>query len=255
MNVVRLDTGSNGPRAVDTAPRGTSVLPPRVSFPRPLPGVMVHTARMSWLVALFALSGWLAFGLALAVLMRRRGHEMLPWLIPGLVLGPLLVPYARHQLRREARARARPVGGGTAAGGTVDVLVGTDGSPESRAATHAVLQLLGPRVGRLTLARVISFEAAMPDSDLLLDPDWEDVRERHAAELAELAAALRTFDGLAAVLLPGEPARALSQYAERLGYELLVVGPRGKGLAHALLGSVAAELARHAKIPVLIAGQ
>ncbi len=47
---------------------------------------------------------------------------------------------------------------------------------------------------------------------------------------------------------------ALRQAATEGGYELIVVGTRGKGLTNHILGSAASELARDSKIPVLLVG-
>jgi nucleotide-binding universal stress UspA family protein len=205
------------------------------------------------LVVVLVVTAWVAAGACLAVVMRRRGHELFPWLLPGVVFGPLLVPYAWDQLRRDRDAHPHVFSAGAKGTGAVDVLVGLDGSPESRAAMRAAVALLGPRIGRFALATVLDFETAMPDVELLEDAGWVDARRRFAAELAGTAA---TIEGVApaTVLLGGPPARSLAEYAEEHGYELLVIGRRGKGLSKMVLGSVASELVHRATVPVLIAG-
>jgi nucleotide-binding universal stress UspA family protein len=54
------------------------------------------------------------------------------------------------------------------------------------------------------------------------------------------------------MILSGRPADALSEHALRDGYQLLVVGRRGRGASKTILGSTAEKLAS-APIPVLIA--
>ena len=59
--------------------------------------------------------------------------------------------------------------------------------------------------------------------------------------------------GASTVLLRGQPAAALQEYARAASYQLLAVGTRGEGRSLAVLGSVASSLARGTDIPVLLA--
>ena len=65
-------------------------------------------------------------------------------------------------------------------------------------------------------------------------------------------AASASVSGAGIIILSGRPADALTEFALRDGYELLVVGRRGRGASKAILGSTAAQLAS-APIPVLVA--
>jgi hypothetical protein len=101
---------------------------------------------------------WGVIGLITSYVMGRRGHNPFGWLFLGAVFGPLVVPLAIGAARR-ARMTSQAVGVvGSRGEGPVDVLVGIDGSPQSAAALGAMCALLGPRLGRLTLAAVVSFE-------------------------------------------------------------------------------------------------
>jgi nucleotide-binding universal stress UspA family protein len=53
-------------------------------------------------------------------------------------------------------------------------------------------------------------------------------------------------------LLSGRPAEALRKFAVEEGHGLIVVGRRGRGASHVLLGSVASKLAHGGDVPVLI---
>ena len=129
-----------------------------------------------------------------------------------------------------------PIAAGT---GPVDVLVGADGSPESEAAMDSVVALLGDRLGRLTLATVV------PYGDITAP-------ERQATEaLRQLTPRAPAAD---LEVLHGHPSAALRQYAVEGGYQLIVVGTRGRGLTKGILGSAATELARDSEIPVLLVG-
>lgn len=51
---------------------------------------------------------------------------------------------------------------------------------------------------------------------------------------------------------PGPPAHTITEYAKSNGYDLIVIGTRGRtGLSRVLLGSVAENVVRHAPCPVL----
>jgi len=187
-------------------------------------------------------AGWVAIGLVLSIVMGRRGHDSFGWLVTGTLLGPLAVVLAIDARRRAEQldpANLRKGPPAIASSGPIDVLVGFDGSPESRAAIDTVPTLLDDRLGRLTVATVVPYG---------------EVREReHLATKA-----LRSLEGRAVgvecdlELLHGQPAAALSEYAAEGGYSLIAVGTRGAGITKAILGSAATQLAEHSKVPVLL---
>lgn len=193
------------------------------------------------------LTTWLVIGIILAFAMGRRGHAPFTWLVLGALLGPFGVILAVDAVRRE-RTVAMPQGTGRAGAGRggLAVLAGIDGSPESLAALDAACRLLGPRIGRLTLAGVVSYDAA-EERTLVSE------RETAARAVAEAAARARAFDP-ETVVLAGRPDEALARHAAEGGYDLLVVGRRGRGRSKALMGSVATRLAAHTPVPVLMGG-
>jgi nucleotide-binding universal stress UspA family protein len=104
----------------------------------------------------------------------------------------------------------------------------------------AALDLLGSRVGRLTLATVVPYDGGV-----------EHERMARAA-LEDEAKSMGRMPRLE--ILHGRPSDALLERAAEDGYDLLVIGTRGAGMSRALLGSAAADIARAGKIPVLLAG-
>jgi hypothetical protein len=108
-----------------------------------------YTVFLSLLMVTFA-----CIGFVLAIVMGRLGHSPFAWGLLGLVLGPIGLLLALVEVRSERPWWTRLVASGDPGSGPVDVLVGIDGSPESAAATTAALELLGDRVGRLTLVAV-----------------------------------------------------------------------------------------------------
>jgi len=214
---------------------------------------MSSTAFLALLMATFV-----CIGFVLAIVMGRLGHSPYTWGLLGLLLGPIGLLLALVEVRRERPWWTRLVASGDPGSGPVDVLVGVDGSPESTAATTAALELLGGRVGRLTLVAVTDLDDSYAG---------REERARLQAELERQAAAVRAWlrerDGPVRAkpmvvpelkLMAGRPATTLDTVAAEDGYDLLVVGARGAGLSSVLLGSVASRLAARASVPVLVVG-
>lgn len=121
-------------------------------------------------------------------------------------------------------------------------------------AAALAIGLFGPRVRRVMLATVLDVETAAPHADSTLYPEpWpEEEAARDGLEMA--VSSLEADFGVKAgsVLLAGAPPDALERYAAEEGYEVLVIGCRGKGLSKLVLGSCASTLASKAKVPVML---
>jgi len=193
-------------------------------------------------VLLIVLVVWVAIGLTASIVMGRRGHGAFGWLVIATVLGPLAIPIAMRAIRDERLDVGREIRAGSPGGGTVDVLVGLDGSATSEQALARSLELLGDRVGRLTVATVLGHEG--PATSWSDEADAVSALERIAAEVAGHEPGI--------VVLRGRPSDALARYAEEQGSALLVLGRRGHGATKALLGSTAHDLAQRESVPVLI---
>jgi nucleotide-binding universal stress UspA family protein len=106
-----------------------------------------------------------------------------------------------------------------------------------------VVELLGTRIGRLTLAGVVSFDIT---SRQAVD------NAKRAVQLLEESAASTHPHEPGTVLLTGEPAGALTRHASEEAYDLLVIGRRGRGASKAILGSTASRAPVGTDLPVLI---
>jgi nucleotide-binding universal stress UspA family protein len=126
------------------------------------------------------------------------------------------------------------------------VLVGLDGSDAATRALESALDLFGPLVERLTIAAVLDY-----DGDLSNVPEAE---QRRAAEVLDDGRARAQRHGVDAdaVMLVGRPAEALTARAQSNQCDLVVVGPRGRGVSRFLFGSVARSLAKRAAVPVAV---
>ena len=202
------------------------------------------------LIALVA-AAWIGIGLTLSFVLGRRGHDGFSWFILGVVLGPLAIALAVDSWRNDERPQTRtlampampatPSAPAAAPRGTgVDVLVGFDGSPESRAAVSTAVELFADRLGRLTLVTVIPYDGGRD-----AERDAVTALDREATRLGWLAPGLEVVHGHAS--------QALTEATIAGGYDLLVIGTKGAGRAH-LFGSAASELARNSKVPVLLVG-
>jgi nucleotide-binding universal stress UspA family protein len=208
-------------------------------YNREMPGL----TRTATEVLLIGLVAWLTTGVVLAVVMGRRGHNAFEWFLIGSILGPISLPLAWARINDEPRQDRDVVGAAPGHGaGPLDILVGIDGSDESLAALRAAVEMLGTRVRRLTLANVTDFDHGSPQAE----PD-----RKRALAILEDAAALVSASQPGTILLSGRPADALSAHARGDGYELLVVGRRGRGASKAILGSTASQLTR-STVPVLM---
>jgi len=194
---------------------------------------------MSEPVLAVAFGVWIIEAFVLGYVMGRRGYDAYSWTFLGTVLGPIVVVVALSFVFRPPSREPRLLRAGRRGTGSIDVLVGVDGSPESQAAIERVAALFGSSTGRVTLARVVPVDAT------------QETEQRAEAQLAAACSAHPQLD-VSAVVLRGEPAAALRDYVRRLGYDVLVVGTRGEGKTHAMLGSVAIALARGAGVPVLL---
>jgi nucleotide-binding universal stress UspA family protein len=134
------------------------------------------------------------------------------------------------------------------------IVVGVDGSPESKTALAWAVDLardLGATViavhaTELELASALGAEES---------PDPEELRrELERVVREEWCSALAAGDVLHEVVVQdGGPALVLLAVAERVGARTIVVGPRGEGGTPSLpLGSVGLHLAQYADRPVTI---
>ncbi len=137
------------------------------------------------------------------------------------------------------------------------ILVAVDFSAPSRRALRAAAALARRTGGLVTIAHVrpsSDLKAAIQEDrgDLVrLAP--RDLRRGLAAHYEKrLEAVRRLAAGARTLLLEGWPARAIAQTAQR-GYDIIVVGSRGRGaLRLALLGSTTLEILHRSRVPVLV---
>ncbi len=136
-----------------------------------------------------------------------------------------------------------------------NLLVAVDGSSASKHAADQAKTLALATGGRVTLVTVIEpFFMTMEMPGTLTAEVYASIDKAAELVIREAKDRLQTPDfPVGTLILRGDPGIAVCEEAERGGYDLLVVGTRGRNaVARVLLGSVASRIVQHSKVPVLV---
>jgi len=136
------------------------------------------------------------------------------------------------------------------------ILVGTDFSDLARAALDWAVDLADPLGARIVVAHVFDLPiVGFPDAALMVDAHTaarlsDDAQKALDAEIARVRDRGVAVDG---TLKQGDPRDILPVLAMSLDAGLIVIASHGRrGLAHALLGSVAESVIRGSRVPVTV---
>lgn len=131
------------------------------------------------------------------------------------------------------------------------IVVGLDGSDNSKQAISVAAELARAGGGRLVLAHVDE-RVAGKGGTASIRADDDEIRSEIAAEAARLEGEGVRAGVENAVSVIGGPAHAIAKIADEVDADLIVVGTRGhSAVAGLLLGSVTNRLLHIAKRPVL----
>ncbi len=136
------------------------------------------------------------------------------------------------------------------------IVIATDFSPGSEAAVEAAVGFWDPDGGtRVELVHVVEPTAFSAPPPLWADFDRarvEDARTRLERAAKRLHGRVDATARTRTVLLTGTPHVEICRLADEVGADLIVIGTHGRtGIRHALIGSVAERVVRHAKRAVL----
>ena len=133
---------------------------------------------------------------------------------------------------------------------TKNILCATDGEPHSDIPITLAAQLAAKLGAKLTVVAVniLVFDAKGGSYHLWTDEKAKEVADRAAASAKKAGA---TADIVIAI--GRDPAAVIVDYAEKNGFDHIVVGSPRVGVARLVLGSVAAEVAAKAHCPVTVA--
>lgn len=136
------------------------------------------------------------------------------------------------------------------------ILVPVDFSEPSRKAVHYARAFAEQFGARLVLLHVVEPLAYPPDFAVvpLLPPDAEEARLAELRrQLGDIARGVGGGVAVEAKVVSGRPWQGVVEEAAASQSDLIVVSTHGfTGLKHALLGSVAEKIVRHAPCPVLV---
>lgn len=191
-----------------------------------------------WVVAIAA--AWVCTGALAVAVLRRRGHDTFAWAIVFMALGPLALPLAVSADRHRP-----PEPSGQARDGELDVLFADDGSAEASAALDTALRFLGANMTSITFAAVVDFEAATTVRGRETVRRAQERLEAFARDTSHSTSAPTDT-----VVLYGDAAHTLEQFAAEHGYELIVTGSHGA--AHLVGRKITRKPAVRASVPVLV---
>ncbi len=130
------------------------------------------------------------------------------------------------------------------------ILLATDLSDTSSAATQRALELAQALGAVLLVVSVIDPAARVAGSDLRVD-QIRAIRENRVAELVEQARKRRI--GAEYLIWTGDARESIVEAAEAEEIDLIVIGTHGRGgLGRAILGSVSDYVVRNAPCPVMV---
>ncbi|WP_431236782.1 universal stress protein [Mycolicibacterium aichiense] len=136
-----------------------------------------------------------------------------------------------------------------------DIVVGVDGSPESKVAVDWAARDAALRGAQVHLVHVLSSPVVMTFPEVPVPSgylQWQEDSAREILESATETVAAATKDvKVTTEIVSGSPIPTLADLSKDA--QLIVVGCRGRGaLARSLLGSVSTGLVHHAHCPVAI---
>ena len=140
-----------------------------------------------------------------------------------------------------------------------NIMVATDGSELARKAVDSAIKLAQLNKAKLYAVHVIAPGETKVTQHDPRDAEWKKHMQEHlmeqgrgATKYVETAGKIVGVD-VESAILEGNPANEIVNFAEKKDIELIVIGTLGKtGVQRFLLGSVAENVIRNSKVPVLV---
>ena len=141
------------------------------------------------------------------------------------------------------------------------VMIATDGSDYSELAVDKGIELARLSGGTVYAVCVVPTAYLYPmtgDYFMGMSPYWESMHEELKTQGQQVVNYVKGAGELKGVivepiLLEGHPVDELIRYAEENGMDIIVMGTLGRtGIDRLLLGSVAGNVVRHSKVPVMV---
>lgn len=134
------------------------------------------------------------------------------------------------------------------------ILLATDGSEHSSRAIDQALKMVAPYKDQVTLDLIYVVDGSSSKEDVL------NYGDHHTATMKRKE---KFFDTLSyiedkgvqtdVIILHGEPAPKIMEYANEQAYDCVVIGSRGRNKFQTLvLGSVSHKIVKYVQVPVLV---
>ncbi|MDL4841857.1 universal stress protein [Aquibacillus rhizosphaerae] len=134
------------------------------------------------------------------------------------------------------------------------LLVATDGSEHSKRSLEKTVEMVSNYKEQVTIDLLYVVGGQVSKADVLKYGD-SDVASLKRKELMKDTEDYLKAEGIAtkSIVLHGEPAPTIIEYANDHNYDCVIVGSRGKNqLQTMVLGSVSHKVVKYAKAPVLV---
>lgn len=135
------------------------------------------------------------------------------------------------------------------------ILVAYDGSKAAKQALSQAIKICASFGSKLEVVHVSSYSAFQIGQTFIPVPQnfAEEVYAHAEKILDEAREQISELPSARAILLQGQPAKAILEYAEDSNCDLIVIGSRGLGgIRELVLGSVSHNVVQHAKVPILV---
>ena len=133
------------------------------------------------------------------------------------------------------------------------ILVATDGSPASTAASEEAIDLAQRLGAQLLVVNVVNIPEVTAASAMFPGTVFSAREEAESIARAVVDAARHCGVMAAYLTWEGQPGEAILAAADSEGADLVVVGTHGRSvIGRLLLGSVSEYVVRHSRVPVLV---
>ncbi|WP_181347973.1 universal stress protein [Thalassobacillus sp. CUG 92003] len=134
------------------------------------------------------------------------------------------------------------------------ILLATDGSEHSQRAIDETIKMVTPYKDQVTIDLVYAVDGETSKSDVLKYGDAQTAtikrKEKFLPTIQSIEAQEIDAD---IILLHGNPAETIIEYANEHDYDCVVVGSRGRNKFQTLiLGSVSHKLVKYVQAPVIV---
>lgn len=146
------------------------------------------------------------------------------------------------------------------------IMIATDGSDCSNLAINKGIELARLSGGTVYAVYVMSTAYSFDMdggaySSVSTNPYWASIRKtlkNQGQQAVDYIKNLGEEKGInvQSILLEGNPSEELIRYANEEKMDIVIMGTHGKiGVSRMLMGSVAGNLVRHSKVPVMVVGE